>query len=92
MAIRTNIGVSFAQITNQIQSSVFALIQSNPLGQSIDLSSIVETVRLIPGVTSVVLTSPAYTVNNDEIVLVTGQKAFIPSQVNNISVSLIGGA
>ena len=90
LAIRTNIGVSFAQITSQIQSSVYALIQSNPLGKSIDLSSIVETVRLIPGVTSVVLTSPAYTVSSDEIKLVTGEKAFIASQISDISVSLIG--
>ena len=90
MSIRTNIGVSFAQITSQIQSSVYALIQSNPLGQSIDLSSIVETVRAIPGVTSVVLTNPAYTISSDEIKLVTGEKAFLSSQVNNISVSLIG--
>jgi hypothetical protein len=90
LSIRTNIGVSFAQITSQIQSSVYALILSNPLGQSLDLSSIVETVRAIPGVTSVVLTSPAYTVANDEIKLVTGQKAFVINQQSNIVVTLIG--
>jgi len=90
LAIRTNIGVSFAQITSQIQSSVYSLIQSNPLGQSIDLSSIVETVRLIPGVTSVVITSPAYNINNDEIQLVTGEKAFIVNLNTDISVALIG--
>ena len=90
LSIRTNIGVSFAQITNQIQSSVYALILSNPLGQSIDLSSIVETVRQIPGVTSVVLTNPTYTVSNDEIDLAVGEKAFIISQTSDISVSLIG--
>ena len=90
MAIRTNIGISFVQITSQIQSSVYALVQANPLGQSLDLSSIVETVRAIPGVTSVVLTNPAYNVNNDEIHLVTGEKAFIADQVSDISVSLIG--
>ncbi len=90
LAIRTNIGVSFAQITSQIQSSVYALINSNPIGESIDLSSIVETVRLIPGVTSVVLTNPTYTVASDEIVLVTGEKAFIANQTTGISVSAIG--
>ena len=90
LSIRTNIGISFAQITSQIQSSVYALILSNPLGQSIDLSSIVETVRAIPGVTSVVLTSPTYTVSSDEIKLVTGEKAFIVNQNTDISVSLIG--
>lgn len=90
LSIRTNIGISFAQITSQIQSSVYALIQSNPLGQSIDLSSIVETVRLIPGVTSVVITNPVYSINSDEIQLVTGEKAFIADQVSDISVSLIG--
>jgi uncharacterized phage protein gp47/JayE len=90
LAVRTNIGISFTQITNQIQSSVYALIQSNPLGQSIDLSSIVETVRLIPGITSVVLISPTYTVASDEIQLVTGEKAFIADQVTDISVALIG--
>jgi hypothetical protein len=90
LAIRTNIGVSFVQITNQIQSSVYYLIQSNHLGQSIDLSTIIENVLGIPGVTSVVLTNPAYTVSQDEIQLVTGEKAFIASQVTDISVSLIG--
>jgi len=88
LAIRTNIGVSFSQITQQIQASVYSLIESNPLGVSIDLSSIVETVRLIPGVTSVVMVSPAYNVNNDEIVLATGQKAFVV-QLSDISVSLL---
>jgi hypothetical protein len=90
LSIRTNIGVSFAQITSQIQSSVYSLILSNPLGQSIDCSSIVETVREIPGVTSVVLTSPTYTVAEDEIQLVTGQKAFIVNQQSSITVTLIG--
>lgn len=90
LAIRTNIGVSFAQITSQIQSSVYALILANPLGQPIDLSSIVETVRMINGVTSVVITNPQYNINNDEIDLVTGQKAFIVNQISDISVSLIG--
>ena len=90
LSIRTNIGISFAQITSQIQSSVYALILSNPLGQSIALSSIVETVAAIPGVTSVVLTNPLYTVASDEIPLVTGEKAFIANQISDISVSLIG--
>lgn len=90
LAVRTNIGVSFSQITNQIRSSVYGLIQSNPLGQSIDLSSIIETVRLISGITSVVITSPAYNIDSDEINLGVGEKAFIVSQVSDISVSLIG--
>lgn len=90
LAIRTAIGISFAQITSQIQSSVYSLIQANPLGESIDLSQIVETVRLIPGVTSVVITSPEYTVSQDEIQLVTGEKAFIANPITDISVSLIG--
>lgn len=90
LAIRTNIGVSFAQITSQIQSSVYALVQSNPLGQSLDLSQIVETVRAISGITSVVITNPAYTVASDEIHLVTGEKAFIVNPATDISVSLIG--
>lgn len=90
LAIRTNIGVSFAQITSQIQSSVYALIQSNPLGQSIFLSSIVETVMEIPGITSVVILSPTYSAASDTIQLVTGEKAFIANQISNVSVSLIG--
>lgn len=90
LAIRTAIGISFAQITSQIQSSVYALIQANPIGESIDISQIVETVRLIPGVTSVVVTSPPYTVSQDEIQLVTGEKAFIANPITDISVSLIG--
>ena len=90
MAIRTNIGVSFPYIVSQIQSTVYSLILSNPLGQSIDLSSIVAAVQAIQGVTSVVITNPAYTVANDEITLVTGEKAFIVNQNTDISVTLIG--
>lgn len=90
VAIRTNIGVSFPQITSQIQSTVYSLVLANPLGQSLDISQIVESVRLIPGITSVVITSPTYNINNDEITLVTGEKAFIVSQQSDINVSLIG--
>ncbi len=88
LAIRTNIGVSFSQITQQIQSSVYSLIQSNPLGTNLDLSEIITTVRSVPGVTSCVIVSPVYNVNNDEILLSVGQKAFV-IQLSDISVSLL---
>ena len=88
LAIRTNIGVSFSQITQQIQSSVYALVKANKLGQALDLSSIVETVRQINGITSVVLTNPPYSTQNDLVVLQTGQKAFIAS-LSDISVTLL---
>lgn len=87
--IRTQSGVSFPQISNQIRSSVYSLINSNDIGQDIDLSSIVETVRQIPGVKSVVITAPNYNVNNDIINLTTGQKALIVDQSTDISISLI---
>ena len=89
LEVRTATGVSFPQISNQIRSSVYSLVNSNPIGQAIDLSSIVETVRQIPGIRSVVITNPDYSATNDIINLTTGQKALIVDQSTDISVSLI---
>ena len=88
--IRLNTGVPFAQTAQQAQDAVSSLINSNPLGQSISISSIISVVQAIPGIISVAVSFPAYSPTNDLITLVTGQKAFIVDPTTDITVGLIG--
>jgi hypothetical protein len=88
--IRLNTGVPFAQTAQQVQDSVSSLINANPLGQSISISSIISAVQAIPGIISVAVSFPAFSPTNDLITLVTGQKAYIVDPTTDITVGLIG--
>ncbi len=88
--IRLATGVPFAQTVNQVRSSVSSLINSNPVGQSIAISAIISVVNAIPGILAVSISSPAYSVNNDLIVLQPSQKAIIIDPTTDISVSQVG--
>ncbi len=87
--IRLNTGVPFAQTALQVQDAVSSLINSNPLGQSISISSIISVVQAIPGIISVAVSFPAFSPTNDLIKLVTGQKAYVIDPTTDITVSLI---
>lgn len=89
IAVRLNTGVPFAQMVDQVRSNVGSLINSNPVGQPIAISSIVDVVSIIPGVQSVAISSPRYDVSNDLIFLAPSEKAYIISPSADISVSLI---
>lgn len=88
--IRLNTGVPFAQTAEQVRNSVSSLINSNGLGQSISISSIVSVVSAIPGILAVSVSFPDYSPTNDLITLVPGEKAFIVDPTLDISVSQIG--
>jgi hypothetical protein len=88
--VRVNTGVPFPQLVSQIQSSVGSLIQSNPIGQSIAISSIVAAVNSITGVQSVAISSPQYSPTNDLIFLSPSEKAFILDPNVDITVNQIG--
>lgn len=90
LAVRLNTGVPFAQTVQTIQSTVQSLINSNLLGQPLAISSIISAVEAIPGILSVAVSFPNYSVTNDLIVLTTGEKALIINPTQDISVSLIG--
>ena len=53
--VRLLTGAPFSTVTQQIRSTVAALINSNPIGESIDISSIVSAVRAVNGVQSVAI-------------------------------------
>jgi hypothetical protein len=88
--IRLLTGASFTAVSQQVQSNIAALVNSNPVGQSIDISSIISTARTVPGVISVAITSPLYNVNNDLIQVAPSEKTIIIDPSTDISVSQIG--
>lgn len=88
--IRLLTGAPFSIVAKQVQSNVAYLINSNPVGQSIDLSSIVSVVRSIPGITSVAISSPLYSPTDDLIKVAPSEQSIIIDPATDISVSQIG--
>lgn len=88
IVIRVNTGVPFAQMAERVRTNVSSLINSNPVGQPISISSIVSTVNQIPGMRAVSISSPQYDPNNDIIFVAPSEKARIIDPVLDISVSL----
>lgn len=88
--IRLQTGAPFSSISQQIQTNVAALINSNPVGQSIALGSIVAVCMVIPGIVSVAISSPLYSPTDDLIVVQPEEQTFVLNPSQNISVSIIG--
>ncbi len=88
--VRLQTGVPFPYMVQQIQSTVGALVNSNKVGQSISLSSIVSAVQAIPGVISVVITSPLYDAESDLIVVAPSEKTLIINPTTDIAVAQLG--
>jgi len=88
--VRLLTGVPFNVVSQQVRSNISSLINANPVGQSIDISSIIGVVRSIPGVQSVAISSPQYDSTHDLIKVVPSQKARIIDSTVDISVSQIG--
>jgi len=89
LEIRLQTGVPFGIIVEQVRSNVSSLINSNPVGRSIAISSIISAVTTIPGIVSVAVSSPNFSPTNDLIALTPSQKAFILDPSIDISVSQI---
>lgn len=89
LEVRLQTGAPFSSIAQQVRSNVAALINSNPVGQSIAISSILAVCAVIPGVVSVAISSPVYSDSNDLIVVQPSEQTFILDPNNNISVALI---
>jgi hypothetical protein len=88
--IRLQTGAPFSTISQQVATNIEYLINSNPVGQSIAISSIVSTVSTIPGVISVAISSPLYNTTNDLIQVAPSEKALIIDPSTDISVDQIG--
>lgn len=88
--VRLLTGAPFNSIAQQVRSNVSSLINANPIGQSIDISSIVSIVRSIPGVQSVAINSPQYDATHDLILVAPNEKARIINPIPDIIVNQIG--
>ena len=88
LEVRLQTGAPFSSIQAQIQSNVAALINSNPIGKSIAISSILAVCSVVPGVTSVAISSPAYSDTSDLIIVQPNEQTYV-IDATRISVSLI---
>lgn len=88
LEVRLQTGAPFSSIQQQVQSNVAALINSNPVGKSIAISSIIAVCTTIPGIISVAISSPAYSDSSDLIVVQPDEQTYV-IDASNISVSLI---
>ena len=86
--VRLATGAPFSSIVQQVQSNVTALINSNPIGQSIAISSIISVCTTIPGIISVAISSPVYSDTSDLIVVQPNEQTYVIDSTS-ISVSLI---
>jgi hypothetical protein len=89
ISIRLQTGIPLAAITEQVRNTVQALIDSNPTGESIAISSIIAAVNEISGVRALAISSPLYDINNDMIAIQPGEKSRIINPVSDISVSSV---
>ena len=89
--VRIQTGIPFVQVSEQVRTNITALIDGNPIGQSIAISDIVETVNIIPGVRAVAISSPLYDSANDLIKISPSEKAKIIDPVSDITVQNIQG-
>jgi len=87
IVIRVNTGVPFAQTAERVRSSVGALINSNPVGQAISISSIVSVVNSIPGIKAVSISSPQYDSTHDLIIVAPSEQSVIVDPSVDVSVS-----
>jgi uncharacterized phage protein gp47/JayE len=87
--VRIKTGVPFSTIVEEVRSSVASLINSNPVGQPIAISSIVSNVSGILGIQAVAISSPQYDSQNDIIAINSGEKALVLDIISDILVSKI---
>jgi uncharacterized phage protein gp47/JayE len=87
--VRLATGAPFQTVAQAVRTTVAALINSNPVGESIDISSLIAAARTVGGVVSVAIESPTYSASHDLIPLTAGQKARIIDPSTDISVSSI---
>jgi len=90
ISVRVKTGIPFARISEQVRNVVSSLINSNDVGSSIAISSIVSAVNSIPGVRAVSIDSPQYDSSNDVISVQPSEKTLVLDSVNDIIVSQVG--
>jgi hypothetical protein len=89
ISVRVKTGIPFTTIVDEVRNSIAALINSNPVGQSIAISKIISTVGAIVGVQAVAISSPQYDVLNDVIRVNAGEKSLVLDIISDITVSKI---
>ncbi len=87
ISVRVKTGIPFTTIVEEVRNSVAALINSNPVGQSIPISNIISTVGSIIGVQAVSISSPQYSPASDVIRVNAGEKSLILDIISDITVA-----
>jgi hypothetical protein len=88
--IRLQTGAPFAYVSQQVSSNISYLINSNPVGQSIAISSIINAAMSVPGVISVAVNSPLYNATHDLIQVAQNEKALVLDPTTDIIIDQIG--
>ena len=89
ISVRIKTGIPFVTIAEEVRNSVAALINANPVGQSIPISNIISAAGGIAGIQAVAISSPQYDVQNDIIRINAGEKSFILDIISDITVAKI---
>lgn len=90
LSVRVRTGASTTEIANYIKTAVASLINTNPVGAPIPLSSVVTTAASVGGVVAVTVLAPTYAVGSDLIPVQPSEKAMVVDAENDISVSFVG--
>lgn len=88
--VRILTGVPFAQTSDQVRTSIGSLVNSNPVGEPISISSVISAVNAIPGVRAVAIDSPQFDATHDLIFIAPSEKARVIDPTVDISVNQIG--
>jgi hypothetical protein len=89
ISVRIKTGIPFVTIAEEVRNSVAALINANPVGQSIPISNIISAAGGVAGIQAVAISSPQYDVQNDIIRINAGEKSFILDIISDITVAKI---
>lgn len=89
LAVRLRTGIPFTSVRENIKAAAAGYINSLGVGDSVAMSKIIEAVSKVQGITSVVITSPAYNSTSDRIAVSNNEKALVLDPTNDVTVSVL---
>lgn len=89
LSVRVRTGISFNDIRESIKASVAGYVNNLGTGEQVALSKVVEAASKVNGVSSVVITSPAYNSGADRISIGAQEKPKIVDPSFDVTVSIL---
>lgn len=90
LAIRPITGVSVDSIRQSVQSAVASAVNKTLVGKPVAISELIKAAQSVNGVAAVSVSSPAYSVGQDQIAVQAYEKALVLDIENDITISFIG--